>query len=280
MKYEVININIDYEKIGTKGTAFQPNMTLYLPDNSVEIELNRKRPTVVICPGGGYSMTSDREAESIALKFIAEDINAVILRYDCAPVRFPAQLIQLATVVSTLRKNAEEWNVDTEKIVVMGFSAGGHLAASYGTLWNKDFIKEYFGFENGEHKPNGMILCYPVITSGEMAHRGSFDNLLGDKKDDPDMLKLVSAEKQVSEDTPPAFIWHTFEDNGVPVENALLMATALAEKKICTELHIFPHGWHGLSLCNSTVYHPDHYNGQFDETQVWIDMAIRWFKNL
>ena len=192
-------------------------MTLYLPDNSDAIEAGRKRPTVVICPGGGYQGTADREAEGVAFKFIAADCNAVVVRYSCAPARFPCQLMELAWVVSKIRENAEEWNVNPDKISVMGFSAGGHLAASYGTLWNRDFIKEYFGFENGENKPNGMILCYPVITSGEKAHRGSIDNLLGDKKDDPEMLELVSCEKQVNEDTPKAFIWHTFEDNGVPV---------------------------------------------------------------
>jgi acetyl esterase/lipase len=244
MRYEVLNINIDYEKIGTKGVDYQPHMVLYLPDNSKEIDLGRKRPTMVICPGGGYSMTSDREAEAIAFKFIAADCNAVIVRYDVSPVRFPAQIIEVAEVISTLRKNAEEWNVDVNKIAVLGFSAGGHLAASYSTLWNRDFVKEYFGFKNGEHKPNGMVLCYPVISSGEKAHRGSFDGILGDKKNDPELLELVSAEKQVSEDTPPAFIWHTFEDTTVPVENSLMMASALAEKKISTELHIFPNGWH------------------------------------
>ncbi len=280
MKYEVININIDYEKIGTQGTDFQPYMSVYLPTNSKEIEPDRKRPTVVICPGGGYSMTSDREAEPVAFKFLAEDCNVAILRYDVSPVRFPAQIIELATVVSTLRKNAEEWNVNTDKIAVMGFSAGGHLAASYGTLWSKDFVTEYFGFKNGEHKPNGMILCYPVITSGEFSHRGSFDGILGEKVNDPEMMNLVSPEKQVTKDTPPAFIWHTFEDASVPVENSLMMASALAEKKISTELHIFPKGWHGLSLCNDAVYGPNIDYNNFAEVQVWIDMAIRWLKNL
>lgn len=280
MTYEKININIDYKKIGTEGVDFQPYMSVFLPSNSKEIEPDRKRPTVVICPGGGYSMTSDREAEPIALKFLAADCNAVILRYDIAPVRFPAQIIELATAISTIRENAQEWNVDTEKIVVMGFSAGGHLAASYSTLWNRDFVKEYFGFKNGEHKPNGMILCYPVITSGEKAHRGSFNNLLGDKKDEPEMLELLSADKQVDKDTPPAFIWHTFEDDAVPVENSLLMAAALTKNKINTELHIFPHGWHGLSLCNNSVYRPDEKIDHLSEIQVWIDMAIRWLENL
>lgn len=280
MKYEIIDININYEKIGTEGSGFQPYMSAYIPENSTEIDLNRKRPTVVVCPGGAYSKTSDREAEAVALKFAAEDCNAVVLRYDVSPVRFPAQIIEVACVISTIRAKAEEWNVDVNKIAVLGFSAGGHLAASYGTLWNKDFVNEYFGFKNGEHKPNGMILCYPVITSGDKAHRGSIINLLGEKRDDPKMMELVSAEKQVCEDTPPAFIWHTFEDGTVPVQNALLMASALAEKNINTELHIFPHGWHGLSLCNASVFHPDRYHGEFDECQVWIDMAIRWFKNL
>ncbi|MBR6743291.1 MAG: alpha/beta hydrolase [Clostridia bacterium] len=280
MIYQVINIELDYKKIGADNGGFQPIMTLYLPSNSHEIELDRKRPTVIICPGGGYSMTSDREAEAIAFKFIAEDCNAVVVRYSCAPARFPIQLLELSWVVSKMRENSDEWNVDTNKISVMGFSAGGHLAASYGTLWNKDFIKEYFGLKGGENKPNGMILCYPVITSGPKANFGSFENLLGDKKDDEELRTLLSAEKQVTADTPPAFIWHTFADNAVPVENSLLMATALTEKKIPTELHIFPLGWHGLSLCNSTVLKPQDYHGEFDECQVWIDMAIRWLKNL
>lgn len=280
MNYQVFNIDIDYAKLGADNAGYQPTMSIYLPTNSNEIEVDRKRPTVVICPGGGYSRTSDREAEAIAFKFLAEDCNAVVVRYSCAPARFPCQLAELSWAVSKVRENAEEWNVDTGKIAVMGFSAGGHLAASYGTLWNKDFIKKYFGFKGGENKPDGMILCYPVITGGEKAHRGSFNNLLGDKKDDAQLLELLSPEKQISEDTPPAFIWHTFEDNCVPVENSLLMASAMTEKKIPTELHIFPKGWHGLSLCNSAVFHPDNYHGEFDECQVWIDMAIRWLKNL
>lgn len=279
MIYQKFDIDVDYSKIGTCGTDFKPNMTVYLPSNSNEIEISRKRPTVVICPGGGYAFTSDREAEPIAFRFIAADCNAVILRYDIAPVRFPAQIIELAYTISKIREMADEWNVDTDKIAVMGFSAGGHLAASYSTLWNRDFVKDYFGFANNEHKPNGMLLCYPVITGGEKAHRGSFDNLLGDNKDDSEMLDLLSAEKQVSNNTPPAFIWHTFEDTCVPVENSLLMASALAEYKIPTELHIFPHGWHGLSLCNASVYGSD-FKGEFKENKVWIQMATRWLKNL
>ena len=280
MIYKVINIDVDYKKFGADNGGYQPTMTLYLPDNSDSIEAGRKRPTVVICPGGAYCTTADREAEGVAFKFVAKDCNAVVVRYSCDPARFPCQLMEVAFVVSKIRENAEEWNVDTDKISVMGFSAGGHLAASYGTLWNRDFIKEYFGFNAEENKPNGMILCYPVITSGDKAHKGSFKCLLGEKAEDPELLELLSPEKQISKDTPKAFIWHTFEDGGVPVENSLMMASALAEKKINTELHIFPHGWHGLSLANNIVLHPDTYKGEYDEVQVWIDMAIRWLKNL
>lgn len=279
MKYEVINIEIDYEKIGTKGTEFKPYMSVYIPDNSKEIDLNRKRPTVVICPGGGYGMTSDREAEPVAFKFLAADYNVVVLRYDVAPVRFPAQILELAFAVSKVREMANEWNVDTDKIIVMGFSAGGHLAASYCNLWNKDFVKKYYSFKSGENKPNGMILCYPVILSeGDKIHSGSIENLLGDNVNNKELLNLVSCEKQINEDTPPAFIWHTFEDDCVPAENSLAMVSALKEHNISTEFHLFPHGWHGLSLCNESVN--ETYNGVFKEIQCWIDMAIRWVKEL
>lgn len=278
MKYQVIDINIDYKKAGAEHHGYQPTMALYLPSNMLGIKSGLKRPTVIICPGGGYGGTSEHEAEPIALKFASAGFNAVVIYYSCAPARFPCQLLELAFVVAKVRENAEEWNVDTNKIAVIGFSAGGHLAASYGTLWNKDFIKEYFGFKNEENKPNGMILSYPVITSGEKAHRGSFVNLLGNKQNDEELLTLLSPEKQVNEDTPRAFIWHTFTDETVPVENALLMASALTEKQISTELHIYPYGPHGLSLGNELVCL--NYNGQWDETHCWIDNAIRWLKKL
>lgn len=276
MRYEVFDINIDYQKINVDNGGFQPKMSVYLPDNSPEIQIDRKHPTVVICPGGGYAMTSDREAEPIALRFAAAGCNAVVVRYSCVPARFPAALFELSYAVAKVRENAQEWNVDTDRIAVCGFSAGGHLAASFSTLWNGDFVKEYFDYQGGENKPNGMILGYPVITSGEHAHWGSIENLLGDKTADSALLDLVSAEKQVNSDTPSAFIWHTFDDACVPVENSLVLAQALAKEKISTELHIYPKGPHGLALASRET-------GDFavvPECQNWIDMAIRWLKNL
>jgi acetyl esterase/lipase len=278
MNHKVINIDIDYEKLGGKVGNFQPTMTLYLPDNSPEIDMARKRPTVIICPGGGYHFTSDREAEPVALKFAAEDSNAIVLRYSVAPRRFPTQIMEMAKVIATVRENAEQWNVDTDKIVVLGFSAGGHLCASYGTLWNRDFVKDLCGYTDGEHTPNGMILCYPVITGMGNTHKGSFEHLLGEGVSDAKLLELVSAERQVNEDTPPAFIWHTWSDPGVPAARSIDMAAALTAQGIPTEMHLFPRGPHGISLANDTVYKqcPE----GIEECREWIDLAIRWLKNL
>ncbi len=246
-------------------------MDTYIIDDPVG--QNRKRPLVVVCPGGGYSICSPTEAEPIALQFNAAGIHAVVVYYSVG-VRYPEALKDLSKAVETVRAHADEWCVKEDKIVVCGFSAGAHLAGSLGVLWNKE---PQIKCENAENKPNGMILSYPVITSGEKAHRGSFDVITGN---DAELLELTSLEKQVSSDTPPAFIWHTFTDDCVPVENSLLMTQAMAEHKINTELHIYPRGRHGLSLANPYAEGDDDETGTVPEVQNWIDMAVRWVKEL
>lgn len=177
-----------------------------------------------------------------------------------------------------VRKHAKEWYVDPDKIVVEGCSAGGHLAASYGVFWHEDFVSNKLQVSKDILKPNGMILSYPVITSGEFAHRGSFNNLLRDQYTE-EMLEKTSLEKQVNEYVPRAFIWHTYEDTVVPVENSLLFATELRRHHIPVEFHLFERGCHGLSLANELTDNPQGERIQ-RECECWITMAIAWMHNL
>ena len=160
----------------------------YFWQESVELYPGQKRPAIVICPGGAYAMTSDREAEAVALRFMSMGYHAVVLRYSVAPARYPAALRQLAKTVALLRENSEKWHIETDKIIVSGFSAGGHLAASLGVFWNTPELKEITGFDNEMIRPDGMILNYPVITSGEFGHQESFHNLLGEKYEELNRL--------------------------------------------------------------------------------------------
>lgn len=271
-----LSVALDYKAHNLDNGGYQATADLYLPDNYPDIDVERKRPTVIICPGGSYRFTSRREAEPVALNFIAKDFNAIVLNYSCAPALFPASLCELAWCVKTVKENACNWNVDTDKIFICGFSAGGHLTASFATLWNNQIIKNVF--PKYDLSVAGTILCYPVITSGEKAHRGSFLNLLGEKATDTKALLQVSLEKQVSSSTPPAFIWHTVEDNVVPVENSILYASALKENNIPFEMHLFPRGPHGLSLCTKAVYNPDKMPSRGEENNIWFDLAIAWIK--
>ncbi len=230
-----------------KNSKYQPTLTCYIPSNFESIDIDRKRPAVLICPGGGYGHCSDREAEPIALQYVAADMAAFVLRYSVAEnAGFPTCVLEALTAIKTIRENAEEWDVNPDQIAVCGFSAGGHLAASVSAFWNADFAKEAFG-DIELCKPNAAILCYPVITSGPWAHRGSFNRLVGEDATQK-RLELVSLEKQVTENYPPTFLWHTGQDATVPVMNSIMMAEALAEKAIPFELHIYPTGPHGLSL--------------------------------
>lgn len=268
MQHNVTNIEVD---------GFTATLTTYLLDNSKEMDINRKRPMILICPGGAYSFVSAREAEPIAIKMIGMGFHAAILRYSIAPARFPVALTQLAKAVAYIRNNHEEMNVLKDKIIVTGFSAGGHLAASLGTFWHEQFLNNIMGVPMEQYKPNGLLLSYPVITSGEFAHRGSFDNLLGESTDE--QLERLSLEKQVSVMTPPTFLWHTYEDGSVPVENTLFFASALRKCNVPFELHIYPRGGHGLALANEETMSASG-NGVQSECTSWISLAGTWIRNL
>ena len=272
MIYEKVFLKDVFDGINTDAT-----LTTYVPSISKAIEPDRKRASVLICPGGGYGMVSDRENEPIALAFLSLGYNAFVLRYSTADMneeKYPTQLLESSAALAYIRRNCEKYHVKSDSIAVCGFSAGGHMAAMLGTLWNEDVVIERLGIEFGENRPDGMILAYPVITSGEFAHRGSFNNLIGDPQSE-ELLYKLSLENSVGEHTPPAFIWHTLTDQSVPVENSLIFATAMKNANIPFELHIYPDGPHGLSLGTretiSTV--ADRFNPHVSS---WIELCNKW----
>ena len=246
---QTIPIRVDYARAGTFGKG-EPTLHTYIREQSPVMPLP-PRPAVVICPGGGYAFTSDREAEPIALRFSDLGFQTFVLRYSCVPdTAFPGALLELAASVALVRDHAEEWGIDPDKIYVCGFSAGGHLAASLGVFWDREFVAPNLGRTAADVRPNGMILGYPVISSGKFAHVDSINNVLLDRRTD-ETWALMSLEKQVTASTAPAFIWHTVADDAVPVENSLMMASALRENGVPFALHITPDGCHGLSLAQA-----------------------------
>ncbi|HEX3046916.1 MAG TPA: alpha/beta hydrolase, partial [Bacillota bacterium] len=196
---------------------FRPTLATYILDG------DKSRGAVLICPGGGYGFVSEREGEPIALQFNAAGFQAFVLNYSVSPHRHPQPLLDVSRAMCLLRERAGSWKVDPKKIAVCGFSAGGHLAACLGVHWSKPYLQNAPGIMMGMNQPNALILSYPVISSREFAHRGSFENLLGEHADE-DLLGEMSLERQVNPETPPVFIWHTYNDGLVPVENSLLFA--------------------------------------------------------
>ena len=170
--------------IHTAYTLEPAKLDLYLLDLSEKFA-DRERPLVLICPGGAYSYTSDREAEPVALAFSAMGYHAAVLHYSCAPAKFPAALVELAQSVALIRSRAADWHILSDEITVCGFSAGGHLAACLGAYWKSPFLKEAAELPAALMKPDGLLLGYPVITAGEHCHRESIENLLGRKAEDP-----------------------------------------------------------------------------------------------
>lgn len=270
-----------HKKIEIKAHGMEAvgNLYTYFLDSSIEMRPNEKRPVILMCPGGGYEMTSDREAEPMAMQFLAMGYHVAILRYSVCPVRYPAALLQVAESVLYLKEHADEYHIDPEKIVVQGCSAGGHLAANYGIAWNSPFLTKLMGMENDPERlcVAGLLLCYPVITSGEKAHEESFRNLLGEQYEEK--KEELSLENQVTPDTPPTFLWHTATDETVPVENSLYFFQACLEHGVSAELHIYPVGGHGLSLANEETCRANGIGVQ-KECQSWIGLAQTWLEEI
>ena len=266
-------------EIKARGMEAVGNLYTYFLDSSIEMRPNEKRPVILLCPGGGYEMTSDREAEPMAMQFLAMGYHVAVLRYSVCPVRYPAALLQVAESVLYLKVHADEYHIDPEKIVVQGCSAGGHLAANYGIAWNSPFLTKLMGMENDPERlcVAGLLLCYPVITSGEKAHEESFRNLLGEQYEEK--KEELSLENQVTPDTPPTFLWHTATDETVPVENSLYFFQACLQQGVSAELHIYPVGGHGLSLANEETCRANGIGVQ-KECQSWIGLAQTWLEEI
>jgi len=266
-----------FEKMPIKmqGSTDKATLTIMCHEASPEMTL-KKRPLILVIPGGGYEFVSDREADPIATTFLGKGYNVAILHYSIAPAaHYPTPILEAFWALKYIKDNAERLNVLPDKIFPCGFSAGGHLAGMVGTAYNEDVVLDALKVKENELKPTGMILVYPVINGGEFAHRGSFDNLLAENKNDKTWIDKVSIDKRVNKDTPPTFIWYTFEDTCVPCENTLLMTDALRKNNIPFELHIFPIGQHGLALANDLT--KDGYGGAVEPYCCkWVDLALDW----
>lgn len=238
----------------------------YLHEDHDRLQAHKIRPAVIVCPGGGYGHLSPREADPPAMEFFAMGYNAFILSYSLLEKAADHRpMLELAHAVSIVRENAVEWHIDPEKTAVMGFSAGAHVAATLGMGWNDTSLSV-----PKNCRPDALVLCYPVITMGEFTHQGTRDNVTGGRSG---LRDEYSVEKHVTDQFPPTFVWHTVDDSSVPVENTLLLASALRRVGVPFECHLFAHGEHGLSTCTQEVETPN------PECAQWVPLSKTWLNN-
>ena len=232
------------------GAERSPRLTPFPAAPAAPAASAAPRAAMIVCPGGGYQRHAPHEGEPVARWLNTLGVTAFVLEYRLAPYRHPYPLLDAQRAIRTVRHHAARWNLDPQRIGILGFSAGGHLAACASTRHDPGDPASDDPVERVGCRPDALVLCYPVISFGPHGHRGSMVNLLGE--DPPEELRRsLSTELQVTAGTPPAFLWHTAEDAGVPVENSLLFAGALSRHDVPFELHVFPHGRHGLGLAEA-----------------------------
>ena len=241
---------------GALGTSSNdiPTLTVYVPEVT-----NATRTAIVICPGGGYQGLAPFEGNDYALWLNQHGVTCFVLKYRLGShgYRHPAMLEDAARAVRWVRANAEKYNLNVHHVGIMGSSAGGHLAATLMTHYDKGNPAAADAVEKVSSRPDFGVLCYPVITMvGEFAHKGSRDSLLGSNAPTK-LARQLSAELNVTYETPPCFIWTTLADQGVPMENTLMFAQALRKNGVHFDLHVYERGPHGIGLmANPPFTHP------------------------
>ncbi len=241
-----------------------PTYIAYLPDKD-----KANGAAVVICPGGAYAILAmDHEGRQIAEWLNSIGVAGVIVKYRCAPFKHPIPLNDAQRAICTVRFHAKEWNIDPQRIGIIGFSAGGHLASSAGTHFTKPNPDAPDPIDRMSNRPDFMILGYPVISFTQpFSHFGSRDNLLG-KDADPKLVELMSNEKQVTPETPPTFLVHANDDTGVPPENSIAFYQALRAAKVPVEMHIYLKGGHGFGMVK----------GSCPAADDWPKRCAEWMK--
>ncbi|MGI5900091.1 MAG: alpha/beta hydrolase [Christensenellales bacterium] len=228
---------------------------------------------VIVCAGGGYTNRAYHEGELVAEKLNSLGFHAVVLSYRVAPYKYPAMHLDLKRAIRTMRHLGQSLGVNQEKIAVMGFSAGGHLAASCATVFDHGDPGSNDPVERVSSRPDAAVISYGVISLMANPHQGSRINLLGENPDE-ELLKLLSAELNVTAQTPPFFLWHTAQDKGVHPFNSLNMAAALINEGVTCALHIYPYGGHGIGLgVEREGVHPENFQAVH-----WPEEAARFLK--
>lgn len=234
---------------GTAGGKAEEEQLPVLEPYLVEAPGDAPRGAVIVCPGGGYHHRAAHEGEPVARWLNSRGIHAFVLQYRVAPNLHPAPLSDAKRAIRHVRFHSEALGIRADKIGILGFSAGGHLAASAGTHWDEGNEAAADAVERISSRPDAMVLGYPVISFGEYGHKGSLANLLGVTPPE-DLVRSLSIETQITASTPPVFLWHTVDDASVPVENSLFLAAALRRAGVSFELHVYPSGRHGLGLAS------------------------------
>lgn len=227
---------------------------------------------VIVLPGGGYAIRAPHEGEPIARMLNAAGYNAFVCDYRVSPYRHPVPLCDANRAVRFVRYNAEKFGCDPGKIGILGFSAGGHLAVSACEHYDNIIVDQGYTpdeIDQVSARPDAGIFCYAVVSLGQFTHVGSMNNLTGG---DMELARKLSGEVSARPDMPPAFLWHTFDDEAVPVENALNLVARMHELKVPCELHVYPKGRHGLGLAEGDPS-VSQWSGQLVN---WLRYSLNW----